>query len=187
MTNPLAQATSELLEILSPLGTDDRFRVVRAALTLLGEEMPTRSASAMGGKGKLGTDDEEENLSDGLSAAAKVWARKHQIDREQLDHYFHFDQGKVVPISLAGTTKKKSEQVENTYLTQGMASFIATGDAAFTDDEARALCEHFGCYDTTNHAKYVKGFGNRITGSKSSGWKLTVPGFSAFADLVKAP
>lgn len=186
MANPLAQATSELLEILAPLSSDERLRVVRAALTLLGDEMPKLIAPAAGKKLEADEDQEQQDSSNSeISPAAKIWAQKHQITHEKLEHYFHFDQGKIQPIELAGKTKKKSEQVENTYLSQGAASFIATGEAAFTDDDARALCKHFGCYDHTNHSKYVKGFGNRIAGSKSAGWKLTAPGLTAYANLVK--
>ncbi|GGK17241.1 hypothetical protein GCM10011394_28060 [Luteimonas terricola] len=74
----------------------------------------------------------------------------------------------------------------NTYLMLGIAAFLSTGEASFTDKDARELCEHFGCYDATNHAKYIKEFGNKITGSKSSGWKLTAPGLNAAAELVKS-
>jgi hypothetical protein len=74
----------------------------------------------------------------------------------------------------------------HTYLMQGFAAFLATGEASFSDKDARDLCEHFGCYDATNHAKYIKEFGNRITGSKNAGWKLTAPGLTAVAELLKA-
>jgi hypothetical protein len=68
----------------------------------------------------------------------------------------------------------------------GLASLIGSGDPSFTDEQARALCVHFGCYDNGNHSTFVKALGNQATGSKTSGWKLTSPGLSAIAELIKA-
>lgn len=178
MTNPLAEATAGVLEILSALSPEDRSRVVRATLTLLGDELPSANRKTLPAQ----ENEEESDLE--APPQVKIWAKKHGLTSEQLEQHFHFDQGKVVAISLPGSTKKKIEQVENTYLMQGLSAFLATGDSSFSDDDARSLCEHFGCYDSSNHSKYMK-FGNRITGSKSGGWKLTAPGLTAAAELLK--
>jgi hypothetical protein len=121
-----------------------------------------------------------------VSQAASVWLAKAKITKDQLEQHLHFDNGQVKVISLPGNATKRIDQVRHTYLMQGLASFLTTGDASFSDKDARELCEHFGCYDHTNHAKYIKEFGNRITGSKSAGWKLTAPGLTAAADLIRA-
>jgi hypothetical protein len=151
---------------------------MQAAFALLGEEAAPQlgdTADSQGG-GPV----------QGVSSAAVPWLKKVQINQDQLEEHLHLDGGTVKVISLPGDAAKRIDQVIHTYLMQGLAAFLATGEASFSDKEARELCEHFGCYDHTNHAKYVKEFGNRITGSKKSGWKLTAPGLSAAAELVKS-
>lgn len=183
MANPLADATSKLLDVLTPLVSEERHRVVRAALMLLGDDAgPVRSAPiGAGNEQSLDKGDE----ADFLPMGAKVWIKKTGITLSQLEHYFHFDQGKVLPIALPGHATAKSEQTIHTYLVQGIASLLENGEAAFTDEQARRRCEHFGCYDSGNHTRYLKALGNKATGSKSSGWKLTTPGMSSAAELIK--
>jgi hypothetical protein len=67
----------------------------------------------------------------------------------------------------------------------GLAALFSSGEASFSDDAARNVCTHFGCYDQRNHSTYVKALGNNVTGSKSAGWKLTAPGLTAIANRVK--
>lgn len=179
MPNPLADATSKLVDILVALDSADRRRVVDAALTLLGDG-PTKTNISS---------EPEESMSSALSQfppQARVWARKYHVLSEHLEQVFHIDQAGVQPIALPGSTNKKIEQTANTYLVQGIAALLSTGESSFADEDARKLCEHFGCYDSTNHSRYVKAIGSRITGSKSAGWKLTAPGLEAAADLIKS-
>lgn len=62
---------------------------------------------------------------------------------------------------------------------------LASGEAKFTDKEARALCTSAGCYDGPNHASTLKARGNWFTGSKEKGWVLTAPGLKHGAALIK--
>lgn len=183
MSGSLAAAMTKIVEILDPLDSDERKRVVQAAFALLGEQaLPRASGQASDG----GDDGASGEAVPGVAPAAAPWLAKTKITKEQLEQSLHFDGGAVKVISLPGSATKRIDQVIHTYLMQGLAAFLATGEASFTDKEARELCEHFGCYDATNHAKYIKEFGNRITGSKNSGWKLTAPGLNAAAELVKS-
>jgi hypothetical protein len=187
MPNPLADATSKLLDVLSPLESQDRLRVVQAVLTLLGENSSVKAAVAAV-KNRETQDQSaasDDDASEEFPAQGKAWLRKHSVSREQLEHALHIDKGKVQPIALPGTATKKIDQVQAAYLVQGIAALLETGEAGFSDEAARTSCEHFGCYDSTNHAKYVKSLGNRLTGSKSTGWKLTAPGLAAAAELIK--
>lgn len=186
MINPLAKATSDMLEILTPLNAEERMRVLHASLALLGEELPSRNAnSGKGARLAEGGSNSDDDIDAPLAPPAKAWVKKNNLTIEQMEHYFHFDQGKVKVIAQLGSSKAKREQTANSYLAQGAAAFMATGEASFTDDDARALCEHLGCYDQGNHARNVKALGNKLTGSKSSGWKLTAPGLTAVAELIK--
>jgi hypothetical protein len=174
---------TKVIEILTPLDSDQRRRVMQAAFALLGEE-PVLKAH---GKHPAKPDDGAAGEAiEGISQAVAPWLAKAKITQEQLEQHLHFDGGVVKVISLPGNATKRIDQVMHTYLMQGFAAFLATGEASFSDKDARDLCEHFGCYDATNHAKYIKEFGNRITGSKNAGWKLTAPGLTAAAELLKA-
>lgn len=183
MSASLATAMAKIVEILAPLESEQRRRVVQAAFALLGEEtatsVPGHAPGAPPAEGNSETIPE-------VSPAAAPWLARVKITREQLEQHIHFDSGAVRVISLPGGATKRIDQVFHTYLMQGLAAFLATGEASFTDKDARDLCEHFGCYDATNHAKYLKEFGNKITGTKSSGWKLTAPGLAAASELVRA-
>ena len=184
MSSPITEATTNVHALLEPLTSDERRRVVQAVLTLLGDDVSIRIPSAVPGKSH--SPSEEDGGSTTLPPKAKVWIRRNGLTIEQLEHFFHFDNGSVTCIELAGQEKGNKNKAINTYLLTGVAALLSRGEADFTDEEARKRCEHFGCYDATNHAKAIKEFGNNIAGSKSSGWKLTAPGLAAAADLVKS-
>ena len=71
------------------------------------------------------------------------------------------------------------------YVLTGIARLLATGEPSFDDKAARAACKNLGCLNETNHASYIKDRGNRMTGSKETGWKLTAPGLALGAALIK--
>lgn len=182
----LAQATAKVVEVIAAFSSEERLRIVKASLTLLGDEFSTPSAGQMAQRSSDQRFDEDSNHLK-LHSLAQQWMRKNGLTTEQLEHYFHFDQGQVVPIALLGDATSKREQTVNAYLTVGIAHFLASGDASFTDADARKFCEQSGCYDGPNHAKSITALKNRVTGSKSTGWKLTSPGLTAGADLIKQP
>ena len=172
----MTDAVAAVYELLTPLTPEERRKVVRAALTLLDDDIsPAALAPSVD---RIGGDD--------LPAAASAWAKKYGVDVERLHKLFHFDHGRVTCIELPRAGRTKREDVLNTYLLQGVASLLSGGDGAFSDDDARRLCEHFGCYDSSNHAKALGDFGSNLAGSKSTGWKLTAPGLATAAALVKS-
>lgn len=183
MSSSITEATTKVHALLEPLTPEERRRVVQAVLTLLGDDVSIRVPSAASGTGESQV--EEGDAIAKLPPKAKAWVKKNGLTIEQLEHFFHFDNGSVTCIELAGNGKSKKDKTINSYLLMGVAALLSKGEAEFTDAEARQLCEHFGCYDSPNHATFCKAFGNNITGSKSNGWKLTAPGLTAAADLVK--
>lgn len=180
----LAEATQKIVGLLGEFESEERLRIVRASLTLLGDDFVAPNRAHQDG-GRVGVNEADSNEPHGTHALALQWMRKNNVTSEQLEHYFHYDHGKFIPIALPGSAISKSEQTMNAYLTQGLASLLATGEAAFTDADARKLCEGSGCYDSTNHSKNLKGLKNRVSGSKSAGWKLTAPGLTSIAELIK--
>jgi hypothetical protein len=181
MNNSLAHATDEILKILEPLTPDDRQRVAKAAFILLGDA----HAPDLDKTDARSAPEEGDSQYGNLNSQAVSWLKKKALRVEQLEHYFHFDGGRVTVIALPEGPSSIKDKTEASYLMLGLAEFLATGNAAFKDESARSLCEHLGCYSISNHSTYIKDFGNKLTGDKSNGWKLTAPGLDAAATLIK--
>ncbi len=179
MAKGIAEATTKIFEQLETLSPPERLRAVKAALTMLGE--PTSEEPLA--KAKVQT--KEQIVADGFSEKGKTWINKNAIKTSALDEVFHLDGGKVELILAKAIGNSKRSQTVNTYILTGLAAFLETGTTDFADEAARKYCQHLGCYDSPNHSNYVKAFGNRIAGTKASGWKLTAPGLVAAAALLK--
>jgi hypothetical protein len=166
---------SQMIELLMPLSSEDRQRLVGAALTFLGENSTVlrRTGEDQGG--------EEDN---GLSARARTWRKQNGLSMEQLEQVFHIAEGKVEVLEVPGASAR--EKTINAYVLTGLANYIGSGESKFDDKSARHVCSTSGCYDNTNHAAYLKAKGNLFTGTKDLGWSLTTPGLKHAADLVKA-
>lgn len=183
----LTEAAAKVVEVLTEFDSETRLRIVRASLTLLGDELGGQVRPARDANGSRDNDDEDVGEFQGVHPLAQQWMRKNSVTAEQLEHYFHFDHGKFIPIELPGSATTKSQQTVNAYLAQGLAAYLATGDASFSDADGRKFCEKSGCYDNANHTKSVKLLKNKVSGSKTTGWKLTAPGLTAIAELIKQP
>jgi hypothetical protein len=174
------EATTKLLEVLKPLGSEERKRAIRAAMILLGDGQPdaTLTGDAQGAEtGQLG------DLGD-LPLRARTWMKQNGISSTQLQQVFHLSKdGAEVIASVPGKSKK--EQTYNAYVLVGLGQLLSTGSAMFQDKSARALCESSGCYDSANHSVHLKNRGNEFTGTKDKGWTLTVPGLQRAAEIVK--
>ncbi len=167
----------KIVDLLSPLNSEERQRVVKAALTLLGDESV-----------KLAEEKYKENNYQGnfdFSPRANSWIKQNGITIEELEQVFHFDQGGVEFIASEISGKNGKEKTQNAYIICGVQKLLSEGGLTFEDKEARGLCENLGCYNQPNHSVYLKSIGNAITGSKSKGWTLTVPGQKRAALLIK--
>lgn len=173
MSKAYSAIAVQLVDLLEPLASEDRKRVVKAAFVLLGEESASTSE----------TSDEPEIGGEELpiSPKARLWAKQNGISVAQLANLFHAEEGKfdIIIGEMPGNSNK--EKVRNTYLLKGLAQLLETGAATFDDKTARSLCDGFGCYDS-NHSK-IK-FGNELNGSAAKGWSLTAPGLKQVAALV---
>jgi hypothetical protein len=171
-------AMTKVVEVLSPLSSEDRARVIGAALALLGDAQSKiaapKSAESEMDESELGT----------LSPRAKSWMSQHGVSAVELQQIFHVADGEVEVIAAVPGRSKK-DQTYNAYVLTGLGQLLATGAPTFTDKAARALCEVSACYDSANHATHMKDKGNEFTGSKDKGWTLTAPGLKRAAELVK--
>jgi hypothetical protein len=186
-TNPensiklVLEAIPKIVHVLTPLSSEERQRAISAAMLLFGETAPTPSAS-------LKTLKSEEHPPDegGISGKGLLWMKKNALTREQLEHVFSIDSDSIDVITSNLPGKSKRQQTVQAYVLCGLKSFLRTGETSFSDKEGRELCDKkVGCYDSPNHSNYMKAFGNFLSGSKETGWKLTNPGLSEAAQIVK--
>lgn len=171
-------ALNKLVGILTPLSSEDRARVIGAALALLGDPQPKIATQSVAGSevngGELGD----------LPPRARSWMSQNAVSSADLQQVFHLANGEAEVIATVPGRNKK-EQTYNAYVLTGLGQLLVTGAPAFTDKAARALCEASGCYDSANHATHIKDKGNEFTGSKDKGWTLTAPGLKRAAELIK--
>jgi hypothetical protein len=179
-TKNVVAAVPKLVELLEPQSPNERHRAISAAMIVFGQSALTQSSAQHGGHS-----DEPHEVGEGICTKAANWIKKNAITREQLDHVFSIEAESIDVIAATMPESGKKKQTVQAYILSGVKSFLRSGDTTFNDSEARELCTKVGCYDSPNHATYTTGFGNLITGSKSAGWKLTNPGLSAGAQIVK--
>ena len=176
-TVPL-DAMTKVVEVLLPLSSEDRARVISAALALLGDvkskAVAQESVEPTAGNAEVET----------VPPRAKSWMSQNGVSAGQLQQVFHLVDGEAEVIAMVPGRNKK-EQTYNAYVLTGLGQLLLSGSAAFTDKAARLLCETSGCYDSANHAAHLKDKGNEFTGSKDKGWTLTAPGLKRAAELVK--
>jgi hypothetical protein len=174
------EAIPQLVRVLTPLSPDDRRRAISATMVLFGQPAPVQHGSL-----KASVHEEQIDSVEGVSAKASSWMKKYGIAREQLDHVFSIEADSVDVIAARMPATGKRQQTVQAYVICGLKSLLKTGEPAFSDTEARELCSKVGCYDVANHSNYRKAFGNFLSGTKDSGWKLTNPGLNEAAKIVK--
>lgn len=176
--NNTMEIVAKFVELLTPLPTEERQRVIGAALVLLGENPPSLQRVGADGSGFA---NEDVNL----PQRAQVWLKQNQLTMDTIEEVFHITGSDVDVIAHDMPGKNNKEKTLNAYLLTGIKQLLATGEASFEDKQARALCKSSGCYSEANHATYLKGKGNEMNGSKEKGWVLTAPGLKRSATLIK--
>jgi hypothetical protein len=175
----ITDVATKIVGLLTPLKSDERQRVVQAALTLLGEAQGAAHVQAeVEDKGAKGDAIE-------LPQRAKTWMRQNGLTFGQIQQVFHVEDGTVEVIASAVPGKSDKDKTLNAYIMKGIVELLASGTTSFDDKSARALSNSFGCYNQANHAVYMKDKGNWLIGSKDKGWTLTAPGLAQGAAIVK--
>jgi hypothetical protein len=182
---PELEAMSKVLSALQPLDEAAQLRVVRWAVEKL--KLPLIGTSGSAGSGTFEQVVPGPVAMEGgtIPSNAALWAKQNGITPAEIEAVFHIGNGSAELIASQIPGKSNKERVLNCYIVCGALEMLRAGDASFTDKSARALCEAFGCFDTTNHAKYLNDRGNELTGSKEKGWTLTAPGKKRAAALLK--
>lgn len=169
---------TSIVDLLEPMESEDRVRIINAALALLGES----ATPAKFGTGTVAED--TANLGE-LPPRARTWMKQYGLSGDELEQVFNVVDGVAEVIASHMPGKNKKEQTLNAYVLTGIAQLIATGNANFSDNDARDLCVRSGCYDSGNHATTMKNKGNEFSGTKDKGWTLTAPGLKRAAEIIK--
>ena len=130
-----------------------------------------------------------EDISDSAgttSAEASRWIQTNNISESALLEVFHETDGafSVIATDLPGTADR--DKTQTCYLLTGAAALLSSGTPSVDDKAARELTKKLGCYDSNNHSKSISALGNKITGSKKTGYRLTAPGLKAAAVIIMA-
>jgi hypothetical protein len=178
----MTEVVTTLVDALTIFDSGERRRIIKAALTILEE-------------GEIDIDPPKNSSKDNraLPAAgmenihlnAQRWLKQNGLSRDDLDHVFQIESGSadVLRVTLPG--KKKAENTHSAYVLTGLKAFIVSGDPTLDDKTARQLCKDLGCYDESHHSEIISAIGNVLSGAKNSGYKLTTPGLTAGATLIK--
>jgi hypothetical protein len=172
-------AIETVVRTLGPLPSSERQKIIQAVLVILGES----------GAGKVSANERAIGRSliagqEDIPSRATLWMKQNGLTFEQLEQVFDISGGVATVIASGVSGKNNADKTIKAYLLTGLTSLLSSGDPVFEDRTARGLCETFGCYDNTNHSKYMKEMGNNFAGSKDKGWKLTAPGLKAAAVLI---
>jgi len=175
--NTITTVMVSIVELLTPLSTEERHRVIRASLALLGDTPGIDSP-----KGDSSAEADYENA---LPPRAKNWLKQNGLSLENLEETFHLN-GEVFEVIASDIPgKSDKEKTYNAYILTGISRLLSIGEPNFDDKQARDLCKSLGCLNEGNHSYYMKNKGNEIAGSKEKGWTLTAPGLKQGAMLVQ--
>jgi len=175
------KALTTIIGALTPLSSEERHRIVNAAMMFFGEPNVSPKQKALSGAKEETAD---EALDGDRALHVSQWMKQNSVSGEELDQVFHFNEdGSFDLLDAPGGSKK--EQTLNTYILTGLGNYLASKERMFNDATARAFCDTVGCYDQANHAVYLKSRGPEFTGDKNKGFSLTNPGIKRGAALVK--
>ncbi|MBK8009409.1 MAG: hypothetical protein IPK23_14055 [Rhizobiales bacterium] len=157
-----SDVVGKVVSLLTPLSSEERKRAVAAALMILGEGAQPVVLDG-------GEDDNVGGTASAMSARARSWAKQNKLSDDELQQVFDISGAEVAIIAAEIPGKNTAEKTVNSYVLSGVSSFLLSGDPSFTDKAGRDTCEALGCYDYTNHAKYMKAKGNKFSGTKDKG------------------
>lgn len=177
MTNSTpTDAMVAIVELLTPLDSEERHRVVTAALTLLGDTQ-TQVSENLDTRFSLDTKFE-------IHPRVTSWLSQNNLSVVDLERVYFIQDDRIELIIHDVPGNNRAEKATNIYILCGIIGFLSEGTPSFQDDLARKYCIQLGCYDKNNHSKTLKKIGNSIIGNKKQGWTLTSPGLDNAAEII---
>lgn len=81
----LSEATAKLVDVLTTFNSEERLRIVRASLMLLGDEFNTSTNSSRGSKGSEPSDGNGDEHTPAVSSLAQQWLKKNGVTLEHAE------------------------------------------------------------------------------------------------------
>ncbi|HYE33509.1 MAG TPA: hypothetical protein VEH27_18960 [Methylomirabilota bacterium] len=175
------KALTTVLHALEPLLDQDRERVIDSVRAYFGRTTPVPTPVSSNDR----ADTSDARISPAVNVKASSWIQRSGLSLDDIQQVFTLEESNIEIIANKLPSAKRSDRVVDAYVLVGLQSFLQTGSPNFPDSSARSLCIDHGCYDSTNHSKYLSGAKNLFTGSKDLGWKLTQPGFKHGVDIIR--
>jgi len=181
--NDLPGAVTKVYQILEPMSTEDRRRVISGTLALLGDSGVLRDSEP---RADVHTSNPVE-ADTKINEKAELWMKTNDVSNDNLEQVFHWaDSGEIVTLASAVPDGTKKEQTANAILLLGVQSLLQNGSPNFSNGRIVEFCNEVGCYDKNNHTANRKSLGTKISGSVKDGFVLPAPGLKAAASLVKS-
>jgi hypothetical protein len=143
-----------------------------------GQQQPVRAAAV--------NTPEPTSDAEGINSVALRLMKRSGIEPKDLDGIFSLgiDEIDLVAPKIPGHSKR--EKFHNVLLLKGIASYLGTGTAKVTHEQLKETSLHYGAFDATNAAGYLKAFSADFTGSKTTGYTLSPRGLTLGINMVKA-
>jgi hypothetical protein len=196
--DPEITAISEVYTALRALDSDAQSRVLKYVAEKLGIRIPSAKVST--GASESTTEktpisssnispdpiqEEEPEDLEGVSPVAKRWIARNDLNEKALSELFSLGVDEIDLITKKVPGKTKKDRMHNVFLLKGVAAYLGTGTYKFSHEQVKEACVHYGAFDTTNFASYLKSLSSDIAGTKDSGYSLTARGQAAATALVK--
>lgn len=176
-THETTDVLVKMVDLLKPLTSTDRHRVISAALMLIGDA-PLEPVNVL--QDTRHNSDEKSTL----PPRASKWLRQNSLSIEEIDEVFHLSGNDAEIIAPDVPGKNFREKTINAYILTGISRLLFSDEPSFDDKSARIVCKNLGCLNEANHSVYISNRGNVFSGSKEKGWVLTAPGLKLGAALI---
>lgn len=182
----IPEATVDIYAVLSPFTSEERNRIIKATLAMLGDDNTGVMPNYKGNEPQGYDVPNSTNSYVKLPTRASSWLKQNSISYDDLEKVFFLgENGDIELIANDLPVKSNKEKTQYVYILCGIMQLLQDGNLTFADSLARTACSNFGCYDGTNHSKYLNNIGNSLVGDKNKGWTLTAPGQKRAAEIVK--
>jgi hypothetical protein len=122
---------------------------------------------------------------EGISPVAQKWIMRNGLSASAISSIFSLGGDEIDLIAKEIPGKSKRDRMHSVVLLKGVAAYLGSGAARFTHQQLKEACLHYKAYDSANFATYLKGFGNEVTGDKSTAYTLNARGLASATEMVR--
>jgi hypothetical protein len=147
------------------------------------DQPPSESANRSQQANRVGESPDEG--SEGINPVAQKWMRRNGLSVSALSQLFSIGLDEIDLVARTVPGKQTKEKMRSVLLLKGAAAYLSSGAARVADEALREACVHYGAYDKSNFASYLKSFSNEASGTRESGYTLTALGLTSATEIIK--